>query len=988
LYTSRSARFAPVRRQAFARAHYHQGDHLPLPWFRRKKEAAEQAPMPAAALPEPLEETPPDVELAESPASAEDEALVRKKRRRGSRGGRGRKKKTDTATPEAADENGAATPKPKPATAARSTRKAAEPKAEKKTPEKAADKKRRERQPRRRPAPRRAPLPKAKRELLVSVDPGERRVAVMEDDRVTELYLERPERRSIAGNIYKGVVDNVLPGMEAAFVEIGLEKNGFLYVDEIVGPELEGRKGARKIQDLIAKGQEILVQAVKDPMKTKGARLTTEISLPGRFVVYVPQGEGLGVSRRLDDDERQRLKDIVKAIAPAKGGVIVRTAAEGASAEDVERDLLFLQRLWKTIEARAKQVKPPSLIYQEAELPLRVIRDLFTGDFEKAYVDHDRTHKRIVGYLKKTSPHMAERVIRYKEKESLLEGFGVDKEIKSTLSRRVDLPSGGYLIFDYAEAFTVIDVNTGRFVGSRSKTSAARLEDTITKNNLEAVKEVVRQLRLRDIGGIIVIDFIDMANPKNRATVEEALRQELERDRTKTYVVEISPLGLVEMTRQNVTDGPREVMTKKCPTCGGDGIVISEQTAAVIVERQLRGLAAPGSRTQAYRVEVNAKIAALVIGPAAQRLAEIEDVAKRRFFLEGKDEVHLDHFVVLEQGSLAKLKPESPVDEGIEVELKLGEVGLHDASAGVGKLDGLDVQVADAAKLVGKKVKVRVNRVLDGSAYAELLSPVQPAAAPITAEGEAEKPTRAARSRKEAPKESGVEEPAEESAVAAAEEEPAEAIEDEPDEAIEEAALEGEPDEAIEEAALEGEEPAAAPKKRTRRGTRGGRKRKKKVPGEPVAEGAEQPSEADEPEIEADVAEEAAAEEEVVFADESEAAAEPADAVEPESEPEADVEPESDAEADGEESSAPRIHVPDESLGREEGDEAEPPKKRTRRGSRGGRRRKKPAAATATAGPEEASAVDGEEAPAPEPTWDYVPMSEWESEIGGKAADV
>src|SRR2546430_2456315 len=215
-----------------------------------------------------------------------------------------------------------------------------------------------------------------------------------------------------------------------------------------------------------------------------------------------------------------------------------------------------------------------------------------------------------------------------------MEAYGVDAEIKSTLSRRVDLPSGGYLIFDYAEAFTVIDVNTGRFVGSRSKSSGARLEDTITKNNLEAVKEVVRQLRLRDIGGIIVIDFIDMANPKNRATVEEALRSELERDRTKTYVVEISPLGLVEMTRQNVTDGPREVMTKKCPTCGGDGIVLSETSAAVDVERRLRALAT-ASRSQAYRVEVAAKGAALLIGPGAPRLVQLRKQRRGRFFLGG-----------------------------------------------------------------------------------------------------------------------------------------------------------------------------------------------------------------------------------------------------------------------------------------------------------------------------------------------------------------
>ena len=350
---------------------------------------------------------------------------------------------------------------------------------------------------------------------------------MLEDDRVAEVYLERPGRRSIAGNIYKGVVDNVLPGMEAAFVEIGLEKNGFLYVDEIVGPELEGKRHGRRIQDLLSRGEEILVQAVKDPMKSKGARLTTEISLPGRFVVYVPQGEGIGVSRRLEDDERARLKEILRAIKLPTGGLIVRTAAEGASPEDIERDARFLEKLWKEIQASAKKSPSPSLVYSEAELPLRVVRDLFTEDFERALVDDDRTLRRITGYLKKTSPHMADRVVRYKDRTPLFEAHGVDAEIRSTLHKRVDLPSGGYLVFDYAEAFTVIDVNTGRFVGSRSRTSTARLEETVTKNNVEAAKEVVRQLRLRDIGGIIVIDFVDMANPKNRATVEEALKREL-----------------------------------------------------------------------------------------------------------------------------------------------------------------------------------------------------------------------------------------------------------------------------------------------------------------------------------------------------------------------------------------------------------------------------------------------------------------------------
>ncbi len=662
--------------------------------------------------------------------------------------------------------------------------------------------------------------------MLVSVDVGEQRVAVLEDDRVAEVYLERPGRRSIAGNIYKGSVDNVLPGMEAAFVEIGLEKNGFLYVDEIVRPELEGRGKGKKIQDLLSRGQDVLVQAVKDPMKGKGARLTTDISLPGRFVVFVPNGEGFGVSRRLEDDERIRLRDILKEIAPKQGGVIVRTAAEGASAEDVERDLVFLQRLWKSIEATAKTAKAPSLVYQEAELPLRVVRDLFTEDFQRAVVDHDVTFKRVVGYLKKTSPHMVERVSRHRDKTPLFEATGVDDAIRSTLSRRVELPSGGSLVFDYAEAFTVIDVNTGRFVGSRSKSSGARLEDTITANNLEAVKEVVHQLRLRDIGGIIVIDFIDMANPKNRATVEEALKQELERDRTKTYVVEISPLGLVEMTRQNVTEGPREILTQKCPTCAGDGIVLSAESAAVEIERKLRSLAVNSKRgVEAYRVELEQHVGEHVIGPGAARLAEIEARSKRRFFIDGKTGVALEHFKVVAEGKLADLAPTGPVAEGEEVRVELVEVGRHDVAAAVAKLDGYAVLVSDAAKLVGKKAKVRVDRVLDGVAYASLVTPAKAGAGdgPITAEAEAEKPTRAPRRKKP--------ESDEPAAKAAADEEVAPAPE-EP-----EAEAEAEP-----EAVAEPEEPAATapgadepaeekPKKKTRRGTRGGRNRRRKPAG-------------------------------------------------------------------------------------------------------------------------------------------------------------
>jgi ribonuclease G len=970
-----------------------------LPWFRRRKNDVAAADAAAAAPPIEVRSEPVVVRPA---APAGDGAAAttdptKPKRRRGSRGGRGRKKTTSTsgaaASADAAEKEDA--PARKPATPRKTERKPSEKKVVSQRQER-----RRQQGGRRREAPRRAPLPEAKRELIVSVDVGEQRVAVLEDDKVAEVYLERPERRSIAGNIYLGQVDNVLPGMEAAFVEIGLEKNGFLYVDEIVGPEIERGHG-RKIQDLISKGQTILVQAVKDPMKTKGARLTTQISLPGRFVVFVPQGEGLGVSRRLDDDERSRLKDILKKLSVKEGGLIVRTAAEGASEDDIERDIVFLQRVWKSIEAKAKEASAPELIYQEAELPLRVTRDLFTGDFEKAYVDNDQAYKRITGYLKKTSPHMVERVVRYREKAPLMEHFGVEQEIKSTLSRRVDLPSGGYLIFDYAEAFTVIDVNTGRFVGSRGKNSGGRLEDTITKNNLEAVKEVVRQLRLRDIGGIIVIDFIDMANPKNRATVEEALRTELERDRTKTYVVEISPLGLVEMTRQNVTDGPREIMTRKCPTCGGDGIVYSEASAAIDVERRLRSLVA-GSRSQAYRVELAAPIAAALIGPGAIRLQELEAMTKRRFFLDAKADMHLDHFVVVGEGKLEDLAPTAPVAEGAELLLELVEVDRHDGSAAVGKVDGFDVCVGAAAGLVGKKVKVHIERVLDGTAYATLVAkPGKKPVEPLTAEGEAEKPTRKPPARKDAggTPEDGELDDAEEPLVAEAEELDA----DDADAA-------GETADAAPPAGATG---GAAAKKKTRRGSRGGKNRKKTASTSSAAG-----SEADDDEP----------------AGEKPARAKPSrgvtihvpgddlgrDGSEAES-PTVPAEPGLELDAEPEAASGPGAEAPSENG-------AAPAKKKTRRGSRGGKnRRKRTAAAGATNGAEPASEAELESesldepealeepeaaAPAPEPElepevepepepapvqaaapaeepatddadedWGYVPMSEWGDDL-------
>jgi ribonuclease G len=735
-------------------------------WFR-KQERVEEAPVEAAA-PEAPEKVEPEPESETRPRPST--------RRRGTRGGRGRKKKVETAAKTAAKPSEAKKEAPK---------------------------------PRRRKAPavaKKPALPEVRKEILVSVDVGEQRVAVLEDGQVVEVYLERPGRRSVAGNIYKGVVDNVLPGMEASFVEIGLEKNGFLYVDEIVVPELEGKRQHRRIQELIERGQEVLVQAVKDPMGTKGARLTTEISLPGRFLVYVPFGDGIGVSRRLDDVERDRLKAICKELELPEGGVIVRTAAEGATKKELEGDLALLQKLWATIRGRGARAEAPALVYQEGELPLRIVRDLFIRDFERVIIDHERTFRRIVGYLKRTSPELAAKVELYKGAEPLMISSGVDEAVRSTLNRRVDLPSGGYLIFDYAEAFTVIDVNTGRFVGARGRASGARLEDTITKNNLEAVKEVVRQLRLRDIGGIIVIDFIDMANPKNRQLVEDALNAELQRDRTKTYVVEISPLGLVEMTRQNVTDGPREILTDRCPTCAGDGVVVSRETYAIDAERKLRGLVAD-SKSEAFLVELNAEVAGILIGPGASRLEELERETGRHFAFKTRPRVSPSHFDVLKEGKASAIDPDAfPVSAGQELEIELEEAHKHEERDAIARLNGYVVTVTGGGAHVGEKVKIRIERATRTAAYAVLAdgaAPLPAAASAPAAEGASEEPKPRKRTRRGSRGGRGRKKKTE--VVATAE------VQDE---------------KPAEEPATEEKE---KPKRKTRRGSRGGRGRKRKT---------------------------------------------------------------------------------------------------------------------------------------------------------------
>ncbi len=544
--------------------------------------------------------------------------------------------------------------------------------------------------------------------------------------RAAELYVERRGRRSIAGNIYKGRVDNALPGLEAAFVDIGLEKNGFLHVDDIVMPGVEvqrrGRGGGKgqKIAQLLKPGQEIVVQVVKDPLKTKGARLSMELSIAGRYLVYVPNGEGVGVSRRLDDRERERLRRAAKGLELGEGGAIVRTAAQGATREDLEREIRYLHKLHEILEQRTQESRAPAMVFQEADLSVRVVRDIFSAQFERAVVDDEGQHRRLTSFFTRTAPELVDRVDLYTGEEPLFERFGVEEAVLSTLNRRVDLPSGGYLIVDYAEAMTVIDVNSGSFTG---RGRGARLEDTITRTNLEAADEVVRQLRLRDIGGIIVIDFIDMARARNRDQVLKVLRGALDQDRTKTYVVEISPLGLVEMTRQNVTEGVREILTKECPTCEGEGVVLSEETVALDVERRLRELVAERPQPDAFLVAVHPAVAgALLRGPGVPQLIELEQELGRHFHFEGSESLAIDHFEVMLDGSREEVEERAlPFQTGQEVLVTIDEPHMYNDDDAVAKVDGYIVSVAGAGRMIGEQRLVRIERVGRAAADASLV---------------------------------------------------------------------------------------------------------------------------------------------------------------------------------------------------------------------------------------------------------------------------
>jgi ribonuclease E len=413
--------------------------------------------------------------------------------------------------------------------------------------------------------------PRITDKLMVITEHGERdQIAVLEENVLVQHYVTRAGATSMVGNVYLGRVQNVLPGMEAAFVDVGRGRNGVLYAGEVnYRPEdLEGP--APRIEQVLKPNQAVLVQVTKDPMGGKGARLTAQISLPGRFLVFAPNQSLSGISRRLGDNERKRLKTIMRKIKPEEHGVIVRTAAEGASEEALTHDLERLVRQWDEIQRQAKKVKAPAVVYEEPELTVRVVRDLFTDEeYRELVTDSRNIYDKIMAYVGDIAPDLAPKIKLHEGKLPAFEEHRIEEQIHKALDRKVWLPSGGYLIIERTEAMTIVDVNTGKSVGKTN------LEETVVNTNLEAAQEVARQLRLRDIGGIIVVDFIDMLLEKNKQQVEDTMKEAMALDKTRSQVFEIGPLGLMQVTRKRVSSGLVESFSETCPTCEGRGILLN-----------------------------------------------------------------------------------------------------------------------------------------------------------------------------------------------------------------------------------------------------------------------------------------------------------------------------------------------------------------------------------------------------------------------------
>ncbi len=497
------------------------------------------------------------------------------------------------------------------------------------------------------------------KEIFINVTQQEKRIAIFENKRIEEFYTERLDDVNLVGNIYKGRVDSVLPGMGAAFVDIGLEKNGFLYVTDVVagmgsyeklleeGVDVEEAKRSERqkklppINELLKKGDEILAQIVKEPISTKGARLTTHISIPGRFLVLMPFDNHIGLSKRIESrEERDRIRKIIESLKlPKDLGFIVRTAAQGVSEKDFQRESRYLINLWNNIKAKTKKTKAPALIHSEYDLVLRVVRDIFTDDVSALEVDSRNDFKRISRFLNILAPHLKPRLKLYEDKVPLFEKFDIEKQIEKIYDRVVQLKSGGYLIFEQTESLVAIDVNSGKFVGKKN------LEDTAFKTNIEAADEVPRQLKLRDLGGIIIIDFIDMDYADHRKQVFRTLERRLEDDKAKTNILNISSIGLVEMTRQRVRESIESKSYQKCPYCNGRGMVKSISTISIDLVRKLERVLQDTKSREVF-VSMHPEVAYYISSPEKNMIKSLEMRFRKNIRIIEDPNIHVEEIKI------------------------------------------------------------------------------------------------------------------------------------------------------------------------------------------------------------------------------------------------------------------------------------------------------------------------------------------------------
>jgi ribonuclease G len=482
-------------------------------------------------------------------------------------------------------------------------------------------------------------------------------VAILEDDRLVEVLVDRPEMDRIVGNIYYGSVEAVLPGMQAAFVDIGLEKSAFLHASDLIEPdEVEfdeddndnGRRSSRRvpnIQEHLSRGQNILVQVTKEPISTKGCRVTAQVSIPGRFLVYLPSASKVGVSRKIESREkRTRLRKIVRGLLEQEGGgVICRTVAEDQSKDQIRRELKSLLSVWKKIQKNAEEAHPPALVQREESLTRGIIRDLVSSKVDSLHVDSQEVHSEIQKYLKQVDPDLVKRVHHYKDKTaSLFDETGVEAEIEHLFNTRVDLPTGGYLIIEQTEALVSIDVNTGSYTGRKDP------DKTILKTNMEAAREVARQLRLRDIGGIIVIDFIDMEQQGHREKLFHEIRAHVARDRARTRVFRVSELGLIQMTRQRVRPSLVDSMTTKCSGCGGTGRAFKPEVVARHLDRSLRRVASDEHERQVM-VRLHPEVALYLLEDEPDFVKHVKDRAKVQIEIRDDPTIAIDEFRLVSQ---------------------------------------------------------------------------------------------------------------------------------------------------------------------------------------------------------------------------------------------------------------------------------------------------------------------------------------------------